>query len=172
MLLIHTALKQEAKPIIEQFKLQCIQTKPYKIYLKSDIVLVISGMGKKNTQYIESIFEQYSIKKAINIGIVGCKDRKIKIGSIFCANKELGFIKYASLTTVDKALNSDRDLKTTLVDMEAEAFLHLSQKYLHVKNIYVLKIVSDYLDTTIPKKEFVWKIIKKNLESILRVATL
>jgi len=158
--------------VIEHFRLQCIQTKPYKIYLKDDIILVISGMGVKNTLRVKSVFERYTIKRAINVGIAGCKDKKIKIGSIFCTNKELEFIEFASLTTVDRAVESARDLKTTLVDMEAETFLHVSQEFLHVEDIYVLKIVSDYLDATIPKKEFVWKIIKKNLKSISAVLTL
>jgi len=170
--LIHIALKREAKPIIEYFKLRCIQSKPYRLYVKNDIVLIVSGMGAKNTLHVESIFERYSIKKAISIGIAGCKDRQIEIGTMFCTNQKLEIIDYASLTTVDKALDCDKNLKTTLVDMEAEAFLHISQKFLHAEDIYVLKIVSDWLDTTIPKKEFVWKIIKINLKSISAVVAL
>jgi nucleoside phosphorylase len=172
MKLIYVALKQEAKPIIEYFKLTCKQVKPYKIYEKNDIVLVICGMGKKNTLKIKTIFEKYDIKMAINIGIAGCKDRDIQIGTMFCTNHKLKYMNYTTLTTVDTPIENEKDLTTTLVDMEAEVFLSTCKEFLDTKNIYILKVVSDYLDTSIPKKEFVWKIIEKNLKNISKIVTL
>ena len=159
-------MKQEAKPLIEYFKFQCIQTKPYKIYQKANIVLVVCGMGKENTLHVREIFEQYEISKAINIGIAGCKDKNIEIGSLFCTNQKLNFIKHESLTTVNEPLDDEKSLNTTLVDMEAEYFISTCKEFLDIKDIYILKVVSDHLDTTIPKKEFVWKIIEKNLTSV------
>ncbi len=170
--LIHTAFKDEAKPLVEYFRLKRIQTNPYRLYFSNSIVLIASGLGAKNTLHIESIFKQYDIEKAINIGVVGCKDESIEIGSLFCTNQKLDSIEYASLRTVDAPLDNDRNLEATLVDMEAKTFLSVSQKYLQVKSIFVLKIVSDHLDTTIPKKEFVWKIIEKNLKNISQIVTL
>ncbi len=169
--LIHTAFKHEAKPIIEFFKLQCIETKPCKLYLGGDIVLIVSGMGSKNTLHVKSVYERYSIEKALNVGIAGCKDRSKEIGSLFTCVQEISGIEFASLSSVDEPLCSDEGLKSTLVDMEAETFVKVSREFLHIDDIYVLKIVSDYLDITIPKKEFVWKIIEKNLRSISEVVT-
>ena len=170
--LIHVALKHEAKPIIEQFKLQCIQTKPFKVYKKDSIVLAVCGMGRKNTLLIKEVFKHYCIKKAVNIGIAGCKDNTIEIGTIFCTSHKLDYINYASLSSVNEPLGDSKNLKTTLVDMEAQSFISTCKEFLDIKDIYVLKVVSDHLDTTIPKKEFVWKIIEKNLKSISRVVTL
>jgi len=170
--LLYIALKQEAKPIIEYFKLQCIQTKPYKVYKNNDIVLTICGMGKENTLHVKEVFKKYDISKAINIGIAGCKDKSIEIGSLFCTNQKLDFINHESLTTVNKPLDDKKNLKTTLVDMEAESFISICKEFLDIKDIYVLKVVSDHLDITIPKKEFVWKIIERNLKSISKVVTL
>lgn len=171
--LIHCAFFAEAKPIIEHFKLQCIQSKPYKIYAKENIILIVSGMGQEKTSlHVKEIFEKYSICKAINIGIAGCKNQNIEIGSLFCTNHELNFINYASLTTVNKPLNDRTSLKTTLVDMEADSFISTCKDYLDIKDIFILKVVSDHLDTTIPKKEFVWKIIEKNLSNIKKIVTL
>ncbi|WP_024953840.1 hypothetical protein [Sulfurospirillum arcachonense] len=165
--LIHTALFAEAKPIIECFKLQCLQTKPYRIYLKNDIVLVVSGMGKEKTSlHVKDIFEKYTIKKAINIGIAGCKDESIDIGSLVCTTHKFENILFESLSCVDTPCEDREKLFTTLVDMESEPFLHVSKKFLHVKDIYIFKIVSDHLSATIPKKQFVWEIMEKNLESI------
>ena len=170
-ILIHVALKHEAKPIIEQFRLQCVQTKPFKVYKKDDIVLAVCGMGKQNTLRLKEVYKDYALKKAINIGIAGCKDKSIEIGSMFCTNHKLEHIDYATLTTVNEPLENSADLKTTLVDMEAESFISVCKEFLDIKDIYILKIVSDHLDTTIPKKEFVWKIIEKNLTSISTIVT-
>jgi len=167
MILIHTAFFAEAKVIIEHFKLQCLQTKPYKIYKKDNIILAICGMGAKNTLHVEGIFKDYNIKKAINIGIAGCKNSDIEIGTLACTTHRFKNIPFLDITSFDKPLNNTKNLDTMLVDMEAETFLHVSQKILHVEDIYIFKIISDHLDTKIPKKEFVWKIIDKNLKNIL-----
>ncbi len=170
--LVHVALKHEAKPIIEHFKLQCVQTKPYKIYKKDDIILAVCGMGRENTLHVKEVFKNYAIKKAINIGTAGCKNKTVEIGSLFCTSHKLGQINYATLTTVNEPLDNPENLKTTLVDMEAESFISTCKEFLDIKDIYILKVVSDHLDTSIPKKEFVWKIIEQNLKSISRVVTL
>ena len=170
--LVHVALKHEAKPIIEHFRLQCIQTKPFKIYEKDDIILAICGIGRQNTLHVKEVFKNYKIEKAINIGIAGCKDKTVKIGSIFCTTHQIEDIEYTTLTTVDEPLDNCENLKTTLVDMEAESFISTCKEFLDIKDIYILKVVSDHLDTSIPKKEFVWKIIEQNLKSISRVVTL
>lgn len=165
-ILVHTALKQEAKPIIEYFKLRCVQTKPYKIYCNDILILIIAGMGAQNTHKITDIFERYTITKAISIGIAGCKDNSVKIGSLFCTTHHFANIAFADITLVDVPLDNPQNLDTMLVDMEAQTFLQDSCEFLNPQNIYIFKIISDHLDTTIPKKEFVWKIIKQNLKSI------
>ena len=171
MTLIHTALKAEAKPIVEFFKLKCIQRKPFMLYKKDDILLIVCGMGAKNTLHVEHVFKEWTIKKALNIGIAGCKDTQVEIGTIFTCNQKIENIKYADITSVKSPLGSASKLSTLLVDMEAESFTSTCRGYLDEKDIYVLKVVSDHLDTKIPKKEFVWKIIEQNLKSISRVVT-
>ena len=162
--LIHTAFFTEAKAIVEYFGLNCTHTKTHKIYSNQEIVLFVSGMGRKNTLHVEEIFRDFEIKRAINIGIAGCKNRDREIGSLFCTNQKLTDISYADITSVSKPLNDKSVLKTTLVDMEAEAFLEVCKKELSMESIFVFKIVSDYLDTTIPKKEFVENLIKNSIK--------
>ena len=83
--LIHTALVAEAKPIIGHFKLKCIEKVPFNVYKNDDILLVVSGIGGEKTKsalaYALSLYEP---KTAINIGIAGCSDKSVKIGSLFC----------------------------------------------------------------------------------------
>jgi len=123
-------------------------------------------MGSKKTLQLKDIFKNYEVKKAINIGIAGCKDSTIEIGTLASTTHKLEHISFMDITSVNTPLNDSTKLDTMLVDMEAETFLHVSQEFLHVDDIYIFKIVSDHLDTTIPKKEFVWNIIEKNLNSI------
>jgi nucleoside phosphorylase len=163
--LIHTALFCEAKPIIEYFKMQCLQKKPYRIYNKNDILLIVSGIGAKNSLHVKDIFEKNHIKKAVNIGIAGCKEESVPIGTLFCTNQRLEGIEYATLCTVDEPLDNKDKLETMLVDMEAKSFLHVSEQFLGDENIFVFKVVSDYLDKTIPSKEFVENLIKNSIKS-------
>jgi len=167
MILIHCALLSEAQYIIEKEKLKLKQKNP-KVYLNDKIVLVVSNVGKNNTiTALEFIYQNYKISKAINIGIAGCNDKSIEIGALFCTNHHLENIPYMQLQTVHSpqllTLNSSF---LTLFDMEGRYFIEISNKYLEKKDIFVFKVVSDHLDDTIPSKEFVKQLIKKNIKSI------
>ncbi len=165
--LIHCALLSEAQAIIELLKLQrevSIQDLPkgVKLFISENYLLIVSSIGKDNTKNaLEFVFQNYAIKKAINIGIAGCCDSSIKIGTLFSTNRLLPHINFASITTVDEPLDSDENLQTLLVDMEAKYFKTLASKY--CDDIYIFKIVSDYLDCSIPKKAFVIEIVRNSL---------
>lgn len=169
MTLIHTALLSEAQPLINFLKLiqkTDIPNLPYgaKLFTDKDkkYLLIVSGIGKENTQKsLDFIFKNFDISKAINVGITGCSDNSVKIGTLFCVNRLLPNINFAPITTVDTPLESDEALETLLVDMEAKYFLETSKS--NCKNIYIFKIVSDHLDIEIPKKSFVIDIIQKTL---------
>ena len=160
--LIHTALLCEAQSIIEFYKLtqdNSVENKSIKIYSNDELVVLVGGIGKENTiQALEYVFAHYDISKAFNIGIAGCSDSSVKIGTLFCTNKFLPSINFAPITTVDEPLESDESLETLLVDMEAQYFIYECKK--HITDIYVFKVVSDYLEAKIPKKAFVLELIK------------
>ena len=164
MTLIHTALFAEAKPIIEYFRLKFITKKPYRVYKNENIILIVTGM-EKNTYLLRDILEKEPIKKAINIGIAGCRDKNIEIGTLFIVNRKLKNIPYSTFTTSTKPVNNPNEIQTTLVDMEAKYFLEVTKD---IKEVYIFKIVSDHLDIKIPNKRFVWGIIEENLEKIQR----
>ncbi len=163
--LIYTALYPEAKPLIHYFKL--IQNKTYeplKIFENETYILVVGGIGRNQTEAIlPFIYENFEINKTINIGIAGSKDKSIKLGSLFCVNHVLNGIPRTTITTVDAPFDDSSLLETTLVDMEADSFLTVSKKYLSQKDIYVFKVVSDYLSKNIPDKSFVYNSIKKSI---------
>lgn len=166
--LIHTALLCEAQAFIQLLKLKKINSK---LYENERYSLLISGIGKENTQkHLRDIFKIKRFSKAFNIGVAGCKDENIDIGTLFCTtHKELKNIAYASLSTADKALNSKEQLLTTLVDMEAKYFIQICEKHILKESIYSFKVVSDYLSAAIPKKALITALIQKNLPLIKEI---
>ena len=169
MILIDTALQSEAQAFIEFYKLEKLQSSP-KIYKNNYIVLLISGIGKDNTiKNLQYIFMQYDITKAINIGIAGCNNKAINIGELFCTNHKLNNINHTKLITSNTPI-SNKDFTTNqdtvLIDMEGKYFIDIASKHLENKNLYIFKIVSDYLDDTIPNKDFIKNLIRKQIKII------
>jgi nucleoside phosphorylase len=165
MILIHTALQSEAQSFIEFYKLTLFKKNP-KIYINDKIILTISGIGKgKTIKAIEVIFTEFKIKKAINVGIAGCNNKYIPIGTLFCTNKHLKNIKNLPLQTVNK-IQLHNDSNDSLYDMEAKYFYDICLLHLEDKNILIFKVVSDYLDDKVPQREFVKKLIEQNIINI------
>ncbi|MEA1914319.1 MAG: nucleoside phosphorylase [Campylobacterota bacterium] len=159
MTLIHTALFSEAKPLISYFQLKQYDTKPYKIFKNKQIVLIVSGIGKKHTkEALKWVFSHYDFTQSFNIGTAGCSDTNVQIGSFFCSNQTLKNTDFLPLITVD---DPQITLKSTatLYDMEAQYFEELCLEYLNPKNIFVFKIVSDHCSDAILGKEFVYNTI-------------
>jgi len=171
MVLIHTALLCEAQTFIEKLKLKKTNSNP-KIYSNDKYIVLISGIGEENTTTnLEYIFKNYTISKSFNIGIAGCSDKNIKIGSLFCTNKKLENINYLPLTTVNQPISLDTkiDIKENMLyDMEAKYFIDISLQYLEKNNIFVFKIVSDYLDNMKLSKDEVKNMILKNYKDIIK----
>ena len=159
MTLIHTALLCEAQTFIEKFKLKKINSIP-KIYSNDDILVLISGVGKENTfKSLEYLFKNYTISKAINIGVAGVSSNSINIGELYCCNKQLKDIKWLPLETVETPQTTNISKQITLYDMEAKYFLDICLKFLDEKDIYIFKVVSDYLSDEILPKDFIKKLI-------------
>jgi len=158
MILIHCALLSEAIYLIEKYKLTKTNSTP-KIYLNDKIILIVSNIGKENTIVsLEYIFNRYTISKAYNIGIAGTIDKNIALGTLFCTNHILTDIPNLPLITVQQPQKGGK--KNYLYDMEGKYFEEICLKYLGHNNIFIFKIVSDYLDGKKLSKEFVKQLIK------------
>jgi len=160
MILIHTALLCEAQCFIEYYKLKKLNSK---IYLNNEIVILISGIGKQNTiSILDYMFINYNITKAINIGIAGCNDTSISIGSLFCTTSNLKNIDYLPLITNDIVTTESNCDTPTLYDMEAKYFQEISSQYLVDSSIFIFKIVSDHLSNIKLNKDYIKKLIAKH----------
>ena len=160
MILIHTALLCEAQTFIEFFKLKKINSIP-KIYSNNKYLVLVGGVGKENTiSSLEYIFHNYKISKAINIGIAGVSDKSIEIGELFCCNHKPSNINWLPLKTVNKIQTKFEEKEISLYDMEASYFIEISSKILDKKDIFIFKVVSDYLSNRILSKDFIKGLIK------------
>ncbi len=167
MILIYTALLCEAQSFIEYLKLKKVNSLP-KIYQNDNYLVVIGGIGKENTvKSLNYIFLNYTISKAINIGVAGVSSKTIKIGELFCCNHQILNIKYLQLKTVDNPQRGTNIAEVTLYDMEGEYFKEECMKHLRNNNLYIFKIVSDYLNDEILEKDFIKSLIKPYKVAIL-----
>ena len=97
----------------------------------------------------------------INIGVAGGNPKSSKIGQCYLANKIVDAetneshvidipiehnLEEKSLVTVMKCVTNGVDSHLELVDMEASAICAVSQKYIPIERLAVLKVVSDYMD--------------------------
>lgn len=159
----------EAQGIVEYLKL----TKTSKnTFENDDVLLLVGGIGKEKTiNSLEDIYSKYRFDKAINIGIAGCDNTAYKIGELVCTTHVINGIHHLPIATVDTPASYSFPLTlnhqpSQIYDMESSYFTQISSAYLKQSDIYVFKIISDYLDTTIPNKDFVKKLIKNRFDDI------
>ena len=181
------ALSAEAKPIIENYKLQLIDSK-LQVYKNETILLIISGIGKINAIIATThLASKYNPKIFINIGIAGTKESNISIGDVFLVNKiyDIETNRYyfpdmlykldmseRDISTSIKPLDNPALLSTSLVDMESSGFFIAAARFVTNENIFIIKVISDYLDITIQNKETVGKLMSltiKTLDKILLI---
>jgi hypothetical protein len=139
-----------------------------KCYESDTIALIIAGMGAHNTLIATTyLLTKYPTDKILNIGIAGSTDKSLPIGSWYRINQIYheksqkyfypdmiyqSELEESSLATVDRPLNKSdsiaEQIPTQLVDMEASHFFEAASRFLTNERIFVLKMVSDYLDPT------------------------
>ena len=159
--LIHTALPAEAKPIVGTFGLTCKSTTPFLLYANTRTVLVVSGIGRQQTRLaLAYALAHYTPQVMVSVGIAGCAQASIPLGTLFCTSDSTLSVPYATLSTHDTPLGSGDTPETTLVDMEADAFL---QSVPCGVEAYVFKVVSDHLCPVPPTKAQVGGWIGKSI---------
>jgi len=159
--LIHTALPAEAKPIVGAFGLTCKSTAPFLLYANTRAALVVSGIGREKTRHaLAYALEYYAPEVMVSVGIAGCTQKDISLGTLFCTSNAKLHIPYATLSTHDVPVGESNTSETTLVDMEADAFL---QSVPCGVEAYVFKVVSDHLCPTPPTKAQVGGWIGKSI---------
>lgn len=153
------AHKGEARVYIQKLKLS--QTKNKNIYTNKNTVLTITGMGKDAADKLQQTFQLYppnSDTKVINLGIAGCADENVKIGTVF----DVGSLHYkddninlhegANCHSFETVQNEK--FNGFLCDMESFFLVKEALKHVEKQKIKVYKVVSDHLkDAKIPNKD-------------------
>lgn len=157
MRIIACALPCEARAFIDHFKMKSIINRPFKIYQKDDIALVISGIGQLNmTAACAYVYAKYAepIASWLNIGICGADNKSI--GNLFVVNKissnssQISWyppliikseIAGCNLITVDQP--TQNYVSNNIYDMEASAFYATCIKFTTSELVSCLKVVSD-----------------------------
>lgn len=162
-ILIHTTSLNEAQPIVNFFNLKEL-TNPHKntIYSNDNLILIVSGVSKeKILESLNYIFKNFQISKAFDLSIASCSDGSIALGTLFCTNRFISGLNFANVTTIEKALETDENLDTLLVDKQAEFFKQTCKE--NIQDFYILKIVSDYFDEIEPSEEKIFQLINDSI---------
>ncbi|SEF78553.1 Nucleoside phosphorylase [Caloramator fervidus] len=179
MILIQCALYVEAKPLIEKFDLKKnMKENFFEVFENDDIKLIISGYGKINASSSATylVSKNLDCNAFLNIGIAG--SRKRKIGEAVLINKLKDYdtqrtfypdillkhkFKEGFLETFSKVVNFEVE---DLCDMEGSAFFEALSRFLPPHKIQLIKIVSDKLDGERLDFDFVYDIVKQNVEYV------
>jgi nucleoside phosphorylase len=161
------ATEKEAESFIMELGLRKTESRPFSIFKKRDILLVISGIGKANGAMATAcVCMKYKPAWALNLGAAGATKESANVGDIFQIEKILepdrphfrtnkpfrqfpdvleGFAD-AVLATQDKAVIDKESFCEVspiadLVDMEGASILQTCKRY--EIPCYIFKFISD-----------------------------
>ncbi|MBC8323014.1 MAG: hypothetical protein H8E70_05560 [Candidatus Marinimicrobia bacterium] len=186
-ILIITALQSEAEPIVKQYQLEQKHLSENLFYFQREgITCLTTGVGEKNVRKrLGAFLERLDCSNTmlINIGIAGGEKNATEIGKMYLVNKIISEtnkkvwlpnnllkteIPEIQLTTVSKGVTDGGEKYKGLVDMEAAAIIETALKFISAKNVYFLKIVSDYMDEVLDSPEQVLPLMENNLSEIIQ----
>ncbi len=180
---ILTALKSEAKPIIDYYDLVFDNSHSIPIYKNDIYTLLITGVGKVNVHKALTLYyknKDLAKSQFINIGIAGAHKNDCDLGQLFLINKvfddfskipiNLQYENYFGLlknkvNTVSKPITNGEFKRKGLVDMEAYEICEVIKKVDDIDNLFILKIVSDFMDLNdgLLSSKQVYNLIEQNL---------
>lgn len=191
MVFIVTALKIEAEPLIEHFKLKKdMNINLFPVYRNPEITLIISGVGKVKSAmavtYLLSTHQTSLQDVLLNIGFCGTNSRKYSVGTMVAVNKVTDmdtnidyypdvFIKesipFAGLCCYSRPVAQDmvQEEKEVFCDMESAGIMEASKKFYFAHQVILLKIISDYLNPEKRDKLQLKNFVKKSIPLIEKI---
>jgi hypothetical protein len=175
LIAIVSAYFREVKFLIDYYKLKKIDA-PFEVFKNDRLIVIISNKGLINSAISSTyILSKYDIKFIINFGLAGAVNREFKIGDIALINKIENYypdillkhpFKEASISCFEEVVTNDIGITSDLVDMESVGFFRSSSKFLSIDKIFLIKVVSDYLECFIPSDDFLKDILNSKIEII------
>ena len=160
------ALKAESNPIIEYFNLKKNDIFNFPCFVNLDIEILVVGVGvgekniKQNVKAVYNHYKNYPLQ-FINFGVSGGRKENTKIGEMFMINKitdELSKrvfypdiivnheMSEGEVTTVKKVVKNGDMVYPLLVDMESFTVFEVCKRFVDLKNIAIIKVVSDHMN--------------------------
>jgi len=183
--LIITALRDEAEPFIDRFKLAKDKNQSdLRVFNDENCSLLITGVGVDRVKSTLPVFLEripdFDNVVLFNVGIAGGHPDKTEIGEVYPVNKVTNdethdkyFLTIPEnefdtmfLTTVAKGITTGHVGYEGLVDMEAAIIIAKAISYLNIDKIAVIKVVSDHMDIAEWSSLDVCEIIRSKLDSI------
>ena len=184
---IISALRAEAEPLVNFYKLEQDLSYDYPLYKGEDIRIICTGVGRKNIRRVLINFYSKLSKEPnyqlINIGIAGAKKGVCKFGQCFIIdsisddksdsiyqlnNVFESQILTQNITTVSEPVSNGGNKYRTLVDMEAHEICTVVDSYDDLENLFIIKIISDFMDVSRNYFSFdaVYDLVYNNLSNI------
>ncbi len=162
----------EAKPFVIGMSPVQEEKKPFAIFRKNNLILIISGIGKANAAMATAyICQRFNPSLVCNLGAAGATDNSYKLGDVFQIKKIFEYdrpefktgkphihtpdtvkgFKTAVLATSDKVViesahRKEVSLHAGLVDMEGASVAHACRRF--ETKCFVFKFISDTPDHT------------------------
>ncbi|MBN1891758.1 MAG: hypothetical protein JW780_03185 [Clostridiales bacterium] len=198
MLLIVSALRKEADPLISSFRLtRDMKSHAFPVFTNDRIRLIISGTGKLRaaiaaTDLLSRTDVTVDESFLVNFGVCGSRDPKLPPGTLCVAHKisdaDTGRDYYPDYPlsmddTIPRASDlcvprpvSDPDDKifenapdAQICDMESAGIMEAAGRYLPPHRILILRIVSDLLSPRIPDTAILDRYLNENLAFVLDI---
>ena len=184
---IISALRAEAEPLVNYYKLEQDLSYDYPVYKGGDIRIICTGVGRKNIRRVLINFYSKLSKEPnyqfINIGIAGAKKGVCKIGQCFIIdsisddksdsiyqlnNVFESQILTQNITTVSEPISNGGNKYRSLVDMEAHEICTVVDRYDDLENLFIIKIISDFMDVSRKYFSFdtVYDLVDNNISNI------
>ena len=189
MIYIAVALTVEAKPLITYFKLKKDnEIKKYQVFKNEEITLIITGSGiMQGAIAVTYVLGNLDIGEEdifVNLGICGAVKDSFSIGDIILCNKIINNcskknfypdmlfkhkFKEGILETffqvVDERMEKEK-IKGEIVDMEGAGVCEAASLFFSQHQINIIKIVSDYLNTSKITAEKVMELVENKINKI------
>ncbi len=188
MIYIAVATQIEAKPLITKFNLKKDNSfKKFQLFKNTHYTLIITGVGIiESAIALTHTLKEMNINERdifVNLGICGAKSSLFSIGDIVLVNKitcsvntkpyypDILFkhsFKEGSLESFFKLVSKKDDINGDIVDMEGVGVFQSASCFFKHNQIYILKVVSDYLDKNTLEKEFIYTLIDNTIDEVFK----
>jgi len=157
MTYICTALRAEARPLIDHFKLKAISpSHPFPLYENAKYRLIITGVSKVNAAlaigYWQGVFKKDPYPIFLNVGIAGDKNADLNQGFLAHCVQDRSWQYFPiwipntthpkrKLITVDQISNDYPE--DAMIDQEGSGFAHAASYFSIPELTHLYKIISD-----------------------------